>query len=108
VVSGEGFTAGGGIYIAIYDQMGAKLYETRFSAATPAAVVTGTRAEVPEAHPFTPSAGGKLFESFGGLCGAQVMIRAYDMQTAVWSNWLNVAPLCDSAPAQPVQGYGPH
>ena len=108
VVSGEGFTAGGRTYIAIYDQMGDKLYETRWSSATPAAVITGTRAEVPEAHPFTPSAGGDLFESFGGLCGAQVMVRAYDVTTAVWSNWLSVAPLCGSAPAQPVQGYGPH
>src|SRR5215218_1882924 len=32
-VTGNGFTPGGGVYLAIYDQMGAQLYETRWSIA---------------------------------------------------------------------------
>jgi hypothetical protein len=62
------------------------------------------RAEVPEAHPITQSLGGNLYETFGGLCGARVLIRAYDANTAVWSNWMTVAPLCELPPT----GYGPH
>jgi hypothetical protein len=108
IVTGEDFTAGGSVYVAIYDQMGAQLYETRWAEATPAVAITGSRAEVPEAHSITSPTGGALQLTFAGLCGAQVLIRAYDQQTANWSNWLNVAPLCESAPAQPVQGYGPH
>jgi hypothetical protein len=105
-VTGEGFAAGGRVYVAIYDQMGAKLYETRWVKATPAIDITGPRADVPEAHPITKPVGGELYAAFGGLCGAQVLIRAYDEQTALWSNWLITAPLCD----QPAvgQGYGPH
>ena len=36
--------------------------------------------------------------------GARVLIRAYDANTAVWSNWMTVAPLCELPPT----GYGPH
>src|SRR5688500_3434071 len=32
-VTGNGFTPGGRVYLAIYDQMGAQLYETRWSTA---------------------------------------------------------------------------
>lgn len=102
-VSGEGFTGGGRVYVAIYDQMGAKLYETRWTAASPMVAITGPRADVPEANPIPKTSGGELRETFAGLCGAQVLIRAYDQRTAIWSNWLEAAPLCP----QP-RGYGPH
>ena len=59
-MTGEDFTAGGNVYIAIYDQMGAKLYETRWAEATPAVIVTGSRADVPEARQITPVTGGTL------------------------------------------------
>jgi hypothetical protein len=104
VVQGEGFSAGGRVYIAIYDEMGALLYETRWTTATPAVGITGTRAEVPEAHPITQTLGGNVYETFGGLCGARVLIRAYNKETATWSNWLAVAPLCQLPPT----GFGPH
>jgi hypothetical protein len=105
VVSGEGFTPGGRTYIAVYDLMGAKLYDTRWSTATQAFEVTGSRADVPEAHPITRTTGGALFERFAGLCGAAVMVRAYDAQTSLWSNFLEVAPYCGPVEAH---GFGPH
>ena len=99
-VTGEGFAAGGRVYVAIYDQMGATLYETRWVKATPAVSINDVPAVLQITHP----SGGVLSETFGGLCGAQVLIRAYDEQTAIWSNWLEAAPLCELAP----QGFGPH
>ena len=88
-VAGADFTAGGRVYLAIYDQMGATLYETRWVNATPSIAITG---------------GGMLSTTFNGLCGADVLIRAYDQHTGFWTNWLESAPFCDAAPV----GYGPH
>jgi len=105
VVAGEGFTPGGRTYIAVYDLMGAKLYDTRWSTATESVEITGSRADVPEAHPVTKTTGGELFERFAGLCGATVMVRAYDVQTSLWSNFLEVAPYCGPVEAH---GSGPH
>ena len=105
VVSGENFTPGGDTYVAVYDLMGATLYETRWSQATPLHTITGPRADVPEAQPNTRATGGLLFERFAGLCGATVMVRAYDVQTSLWSNWLEVAPYCGPVEAH---GFGPH
>jgi hypothetical protein len=104
-VSGEGFTPGGRTYIAVYDLMGAKLYDTRWTTATRTFDITGSRADVPEAHPITKTAGGELFVQFSGLCGAAVMVRAYDAQTSLWSNFLEVAPYCGPVEAH---GSGPH
>jgi hypothetical protein len=92
-VTGERFTTGGRVYVAIYDQMGAKLYETRWVTATPAIAIG-------------PAGGGALSTTFNGLCGADVLIRAYDQDTALWTNWLESAPLCDQPSAG--LGYGPH
>jgi len=99
-VTGEGFAAGGRVYVAIYDQMGATLYETRWTEATPAVSINDVPAVLQITHP----SGGVLSETFGGLCGTEVLIRAYDQDTALWSNWLVTAPLCELAP----QGFGPH
>jgi hypothetical protein len=44
--------------------------------------------------------GGTSSDAFGGLCRATAMVRAYDRQTARWSNWLDV----ESGPAV----YGPN
>ena len=72
------FTVTGRVYLAVYDQMGAKLFETRWITAS-----------------YEP--GGGLREAFGGLCGATAMVRALDEQTAVWSNWLPVSFACASS-----------
>jgi hypothetical protein len=89
-VDGADFTAGGRVYLAIYDQMGARLYETRWTVATPALPV-----EVgPTGHEATGLRGGTVHQSFGQLCGATAMMRALDQATATWSNWVAVAPAC--------------
>jgi hypothetical protein len=103
IVAGEGFTAGGRVYIAVHDELGATLYPTRWAVATPAIEITGARADVPESHPLTTVAGGRLHETIAGLCGAHVIIRAYDAETAMWSNWVDASPFCSVASA-----FGPH
>ena len=92
-VTGTDFTAGGRVYLAVYDRMGATLYETRW--------VTASRATVTEPYwgegqygGAVTTAGGTLHEAFDHLCGAAAMMRALDEQTATWSNWLEVAPAC--------------
>jgi hypothetical protein len=92
-VDGTDFTAGGRVYLAIYDQMGARLYETRWVTASLVTTVLvhqpgdgslgRSRVDVP---------GGALHEDFGQLCGATAMMRALDEATATWSNWLTVEP----------------
>jgi hypothetical protein len=98
-VAGTGFTAGGPVYLAIYDEMGAQLYETRWVTAdawTPIKIGSGNGPER------SPVDGGMLYEAFGQLCGAQAMMRALDEGTATWSNWLPVRPTCANG------GSGPH
>ncbi|MEA2514848.1 MAG: hypothetical protein QOJ59_4337 [Thermomicrobiales bacterium] len=95
-VTGAGFTAGGRVYLAVYDQMGTKLIETRWVTAS---LTTSTMRYPPRAgiHPgeMVTIPGGDLRQAFAGLCGAAAMIRALDEQTAVWSNWLPVHFACD-------------
>lgn len=93
-VTGTGFTPGGRVYLAIYDQMGAQLYETRWiTASRRMLAVVGPRLQ--EGAPFTGSRrGGTLRETFANLCGATAMMRAYDEATTIWSNWLTVEPAC--------------
>jgi hypothetical protein len=92
-VTGKDFTSGGRVYLAVYDQMGAKLYETRWVTAT-SAPIHGPGDSLPNAQgPEGP--GGTLREAFGQLCGATAMMRALDEQTAVWSNWLTVQFACN-------------
>src|SRR5688500_17662327 len=84
-VTGTDFTPGGRVYLAVYDQMGAKLYETRWVTASLATTVLrhqpgdGSLGRSPVVVP-----GGGLREAFGQLCGATAMMRALDEQTAVW------------------------
>jgi hypothetical protein len=91
-VSGAGFTAGGRVYLAIYDQMGAQLYETRWiTASLPVLAVMGpTGHEAASINGY----GGTLRASFANLCGATAMMRGYDQVTTTWSNWLTVEPAC--------------
>lgn len=98
-VTGKGFTSGGAVSVALYDRWSAKLHETRFTTAVPA--FHGPNGSQDPAVGYSP--GGILSEAFGGLCGAPVMVRAYDWQTAQWSNWLDV----ESTTASPAF-YGPN
>ena len=89
-VTGEDFTPAGRVYLAIYDQMGAQLYETRWITASPGLAVEAG----PTGHEAAFIRSGTLREAFANLCGATAMMRAYDEVTTVWSNWLTVEPAC--------------
>jgi hypothetical protein len=91
-VTGTGFTPGGRVYLAIYDQMGAQLYETRWITASPALAVEAGPTDHEAA--FIDGSGGTLRETFANLCGATAMMRAYDEATTTWSTWLPVEPAC--------------
>ena len=94
-VTGTDFTPGGRVYLAIYDQMGTQLYETRWITASLA--TTGLHHEPGDGlsgRSLVAIPGGALRESFGQLCGATAMMRGLDEITATWSNWLVVQPAC--------------
>jgi hypothetical protein len=109
-LTGDGFTPGGRVYVALYDVWGAKLYETRWTAASLA--VYGRNGSQDPATGFAP--GGALAERFANLCGATPMVRAYDEATERWSNWLDVdtsafriAHFGADGSADPANGYAP-
>jgi hypothetical protein len=107
-VSGEGFTPGGDVYIAIYDTWGAELHETRWTTAS--TTIYGPNGSQDPARGYY--AGGRVSEAFAGLCGSAIMVRAFDLQAAVWTNLLDVGS-ASMAPAffgpngslDPAQGY---
>jgi hypothetical protein len=82
MLRGTGFSSGGDIYVAVYDQWGARLYETRW--------VTASESEWGLYPGDGFVAGGSFNATFEHLCGATVMARAYDKQTATWSNLLDI------------------
>jgi hypothetical protein len=103
-VTGKDFTAGGRVYLAIYDQMGAQLYETRWITANlPVLALMGPTGHEAASLPGS-GRGGTLREAFADLCGATAMMRAYDLDTDTWSTWLTVEPTC-AAYVEP--GAGP-
>ena len=90
-VTGTDFTPGGRVYLAIYDQMGAQLYETRWiTASAPLPTVAGTTG-----HEAAFVRSGTFLATFANLCGTRAMMGAYDQTTATWSDWLTVQPACD-------------
>ena len=94
-VDGAGFTPGGRIYLAVYDQLGTRLYETRSVTASLATTVRHHEmGEGPNGGYRRTTPGGALHEAFDHLCGATAMMRALDQTTATWSNWLTVEPAC--------------
>jgi hypothetical protein len=105
-VTGLGMTSGGRVYLAVYDQMGAQLYENRWVKASPYYATDGQNV-YPEINPvMTKSASGLFQTTFKGLCGANVMIRAYDAGTQTWSNWIETNNTCSSDPAAPTLPNG--
>jgi hypothetical protein len=103
-VLGEAFTPDGEVYVALYDKWGVALHETRWVSASPA--IYGPRGSTDPALGYRQ--GGDLNETFGGLCGATVMVRAYDRATAAWSNWLDIEPVTTgSAVRDPYSGIDP-
>jgi len=109
-VTGTGFTPGGHVYVALYDEWGAALYETRWSSSKPTHY--GRNGSVDPAAGFV--LGGDLTEDFAGLCGATVLVRAFDQVTSTWSNWLDVdstaadhAHYGQNGSADPAMGFVP-
>ena len=98
-VSGEGFSPGGEVYIAIYDTWGATLHETRWTTASTA--VYGANGSLDPALGYRSP--GRVSEAFTRVCGAAIMVRAFDQQAAVWTNLLDV----DSASLAPAH-FGPN
>jgi hypothetical protein len=92
-VVGQDFSVGGRVYLAVYDQMGAKLYESRWVIASYASTYEPYWSEGQYGGTIS-TPGGTLLETFDGLCGANVMMRALDEGTNRWSNWLEVGLTC--------------
>ncbi len=119
-VAGEGFTAGGLVYITLDDEWGTTLRQDRWTTASP--TVYGAHGSQDPAQGFT--AGGDIEESFppfrqtafgpngsqdpargyvagdgqmtppAGACDGPLVVRALDQRTASWSNLLDVEPGC--------------
>ena len=89
-VRGKEFSPGGQVYIALYDRWGATLYETRW--VTSSSTVYGRDNSADPAAGY--HRGGTVREVFAHLCDATPMVRAFDQETATWSNWLDVHPGC--------------
>lgn len=109
-VIGEGFTPGGAVLVELSDRLGADLPETRWTAAS--GNTYGPNGSADPARGFR--SGGILSEVFAVPCGAEAVARAYDGQTARWSNWLDVAPaafrparLGPNGSADPALGFRP-
>ena len=98
-VTGEAFTPGGEVYLAIYDTWGYALHETRWTRASPA--IYGPNGSMDPARGYV--SGGSLTQSFGGLCGESVMVRAFDQASGTWSNWLDLTSF-----TTPTAIYGPN
>jgi hypothetical protein len=90
VIAGESFTPGGVVFVALYDQWAEELYETRW-------IVAGLTTYGPDGS-LDPATGyrqgGTFQEIFDGLCGAEVMVRAYDQVADAWSNVVDVEAGC--------------
>jgi hypothetical protein len=97
-VIGQGFTPGGPVYLAIYDQAGRQLYEHRSMFATVA--LDPYRAAMLNVSGVSPVEGGTFNETFTGLCGAAAMMRAEDVVTGVWTSWMTVALNCPVSAAE--------
>ena len=111
-VTGEDFTPGGRVYVVLYDQWGQQLHENRWVTSTAAlyridgtgyGYIQGGTIDVTFGLSETvygtddsqgPANGYVAGTAAGSLCGATLMVRAYDEQTSVWSSVLDADPGC--------------
>ncbi len=123
MVTGNGFTHGGLVYIALYDQWGTALHETRW--VTASVTVYQPSQNIAPGQGFSFDTGGNVAEVFeivveaasisvpdgnqnpalngssslpttmpGVECETALMVRAFDQASADWSNILNVELDC--------------
>ena len=91
VVAGEAFTPAGVVFVALYDPWAEALYETRWILAGD--TTYGPHGSLDPARGYRE--GGTFREVFDGLCGAEVMVRAYDQVADAWSNVVDVEAACE-------------
>jgi hypothetical protein len=119
VVEGEGFTPDGLVYVVVYDRWGEDVYGHVWATAAHGNfgvsgsqdpnlgyIAAGTLDIVIDLSPaVTYSPNGFQIPTTGvglgagqaiaaGACGRDLMVRAYDQQSAAWSNLLDVTAQC--------------
>jgi hypothetical protein len=104
--TGIDFTASGRVYVALYDQMGRKLLPNRWLVATPLYELNQSAGAASSQTPnLIKTQRGSVTVSFMGLCGDDVMARAYDAGTETWSNWLEQNVTCASSSGDGAHPY---
>lgn len=116
VISGHGFSPGGLVYIVLYDHWGTQLYETRWVTASERlyqptdsfdpgrAFVFDLGGDIEESFAIPAAAeaayaavehgGGRSTTMAGVSCDMVMMVRAFDRDTATWSNLLDADLEC--------------
>lgn len=89
-VTGINFTPGGSVYIAIHDQWGDVLLHVLESDV--GADVYGPNGSADPALGYIR--GGEVTATLDIPCGAHALVRIYDAESALWSNWLDIDPDC--------------
>jgi hypothetical protein len=86
LVSGSGFTAGGDVFIGLYDQWGKQVHETRWVVASQSTY--GLDGSLDPAAGYV--SGGWINEVFAIDCRSDIMIRAHDRASESWTDVLDV------------------
>lgn len=104
VVEGHGFTPGGDVYIALYDQWGLILHETRWVAAGGGGAIREAFEIATESiygpngsqDPSQPDRRGLTTSELpsSASCPDTLMVRAFDQRANAWSNVLDVEADC--------------
>ena len=93
IVTGVDFTPGGRVEVELYDASETNLLETRSATATSSVYVRDWRDDPADGSVgFTRA--GVISETIALSCGSPAKVRAYDQQTARWSDWLELDPGC--------------
>ena len=93
MVTGVDFTPGGRVEVSLYDASGTELLETVSTTSTVAMYVRDWRDD-PHDQTVGFTRAGVISAPFEITCGSTATVRAYDQQTARWSDWLELAPSC--------------
>jgi hypothetical protein len=86
LVSGAGFTAGGDVFIGLYDQWGKYVQESRWVVASQPTY--GLDGSIDPAAGYV--SGGLVNETFAIDCRSGVMVRAHDRSSGIWTEVLDV------------------